>query len=493
MAGTGVTQTSAAFTGEHVTASATSTYGRTTWLFLRLLGVVYLAAFWSLSGQIVALAGRNGITPAPQYVAAQYVDSGFSRILLSDAALHWLCLAGIGGSALLVVGLVPVAMMGLLWLAYFQLSIACADFLSYQWDALLLEVGFLAIFIAPWVWRERWQQPRDPPRLGVWLFEWLLFRVMFASGAAKLASGDITWRHLTALSFHFETQPIPTPFAWYVHALPRPVLTAMSGLTLFIELAVPFLLLAPRRLRRAAFVPLAGLQVIIALTGNYAFFNLLAIALCLFLLDDGALPGRIVPSTDGRLIRRFRVALLIAVAVVTIPISVFMFTSSFRVRLPGAAFVQPLATIVLPYRIVNRYGLFAVMTTTRPEIVIEGSEDGVTWREYEFKYKVGDVRRRPPWVAPHQPRLDWQMWFAALGEFDSESWFQDFCARLLEADTTVIALLARDPFAGRKPQFVRAILYQYRFSSWRERHADGVWWVRERLGNYSPVMTRPGQ
>jgi hypothetical protein len=242
-------------------------------------------------------------------------------------------------------------------------------------------------------------------------------------------------------------------------------------------------------LRALAFVPLVGLQALIALTGNYAFFNLLTAALCLFLLDDAALGSWGSVRTDRAVTHRVRRGLLVAVAAVTLPVSAVTFAGSLGIDLPGSALVEPLASRLAPFRSVNAYGLFAVMTTTRPEIIVEGSEDGSTWVEYEFRYKAGDLRRRPPWVAPHQPRLDWQMWFAALGRFDDERWFQSFCARLLEADGTVLKLLERDPFQGRKPRYVRAVLYRYRFSDLAAGRRDGVWWVRERLGDYSPVLS----
>ncbi len=180
---------------------------------------------------------------------------------------------------------------------------------------------------------------------------------------------------------------------------------------------------------------------------------------------------------------------MIAVAVVTVPVSALAFTSSAGIELPFWPLVAPVADLIAPLRSVNRYGLFAVMTTTRPEIIVEGSDDGERWLEYEFAYKAGDVRRRPPWVAPHQPRLDWQMWFAALGRYDDEPWFQNFCARLLEGSPEVLRLLERDPFRGRPPRYIRGVLYRYHFSDAMARRQDGVWWTRERLGVFSPVMS----
>jgi hypothetical protein len=277
------------------------------------------------------------------------------------------------------------------------------------------------------------------------------------------------------MTFHFETQPLPTPAAWYAHHLPQSLLKAMSAAVVAVELLAPLLIFF-RRFRPAAFVLLAGLQAVIALTGNYAWFNLLSASLCLFLLDDARLGFRAAGRRPGRLAR----ALVATGAAITLPATVPAFAWSLGLRPAESAFAS-IAETVAPFRIANRYGLFAVMTTTRPEIIVEGSDDGVTWLAYEFKYKPGDVRRPPPWVAPHQPRLDWQMWFAALAEDHTEQWFQRFIDRLLDASPDVLRLLAHDPFEGRRPRFVRARLLQYRFSE-----EGPAWWTSETLGEFAP-------
>ena len=487
-------------------ATEPSTYARATWLFLRLLGIVYLLAFWSLSGQIVGLTGHDGILPADSYLAGARALPGLERFWLlptlawvsaSDAWLRALCFGGMALASLLVAGILPSVVLPLLWLTYLSLSVVCREFLSFQWDALLLEIGVLAIFLAPFTGRARLRDLADPPRLAVRLLLWLLFRLIVGSGAVKLMSGDLTWHGLTALAFHFETQPIPTPLAWYAHHLPPWLLKAATAGVLAIEIGVPFLIVTPRRLRVLAFVLLEALQVLIALTGNYGFFNLLTAALGLFLLDDAAIGRWGQVQIQRAPAHRVRHGLLIAVAIVTVPVSVRAFTGALGIELPGAALVEPLVSVTAPFRSVNAYGLFAVMTTTRPEIVLEGSEDGSTWVEYAFRYKAGDVHRRPPWVAPYQPRLDWQMWFAALSRFDDERWFQNLCVRLLEADGPVLRLLEGDPFQGRKPRYLRAVLYRYQFSDAATWRRDGVWWTRERVGAYSPVLSlsaaAPGQ
>ena len=488
-----------------------SNYALAGWLFLRLLGLAYLVAFWSLAVQTRGLIGHDGILPASEYVAAvtRWADAqhiGLDRFRLlptlcwfgtSDRFLEGLSVGGAALAALLVVGVAPAVLLPLLWVGYLSLTVVCQDFLSYQWDTLLLETGLLAIFAAPLTRWDRLRRAVDPPPIARWLLWWLLFRLMFGSGIVKLASGDPTWHGLTALAYHYETQPIPTPVAWFAHHLPLWCQKGSTAVTLGIELVAPWFVFAPRRLRTLACALLVGLQGLIALTGNYAFFNLLTIALCLLLLDDATLE-RIAPvlrryspaERRGTLHRaRWPAWALAAVAIVTVPVSIVMVTSQLGVSLPGAAIVTPLAAFVDPFRSVNRYGLFAVMTTTRPEIIVEGSDDGVTWLPYEFRYKAGDVRRGLKWVAPHQPRLDWQMWFAALGRYDSEFWFQSFCARLLEGSPPVLRLLAYDPFQGRPPRWVRGVFYQYRFAAAATRAREGVWWTRERLGLYSPALS----
>jgi hypothetical protein len=475
------------------------TYARATWLFLRLLGVVYLAAFWSLWTQVLGLIGHNGIVPADRLMQAVtlsipgaarfWMFPTLSWISVSDASLRLLCAGGVVFSLFLIAGVLPVVVVPLLWLFYLSLSVVGQDFLSYQWDALLLETGFLAIFLASWTVREKPASLANPPRVVVWLFLWLLFRLMVGSGVVKLASGDPTWRNLTALSFHFETQPIPTPVAWYADRLPRWFLELSTALTFAIEIGASWLILTTRRLRELAFLLLAGLQFVIALTGNYAFFNLLSAGLCLFLLDDVSLRRCVRLGISDTEPPRWRRAVSVAVAVVTIPLSATAFAASFGVALPTAPLVGPVMGALEPFRSVNAYGLFAVMTTTRLEIILEGSDDRTNWLEYQFKYKAGDLHRRPPWVAPHQPRLDWQMWFAALGRFEGERWFQNFCARLLENDEEVLSLIERNPFPAHPPTYLRALLYRYRFSNAEARRQEGVWWTRELVGDYSPVLS----
>jgi hypothetical protein len=318
---------------------------------------------------------------------------------------------------------------------------------------------------------------------------------MFLSGAVKLLSGDLSWRSLSALLVHFQTQPIPTSLAWYSHQLPVWFLRTSCLLVLLIELAIPFLVLGPRRARLLAAPCLIGLQVMILLTGNYAFFNWLAIALCLFLFDDTQ-RGRILPPVSiARALKvdrsfmpiRVRRAVASSVAVAISVLSGILVVQTLHGDVPASA--RALASSVGPFGITGTYGLFASMTTTRPEIVIEGSTDGKQWLEYEFRYKPGRLDRRPPWVAPHQPRLDWQMWFAALGDYRENVWLLNLFARLLQGTPEVLAQFERVPFPSAPPRLLRASLYEYRFTDADTRARTGQWWTRTPLRLYVPPVS----
>ena len=477
------------------------TWRLSSWVFLRALGAIYLIAFLSFGIQAAGLIGSRGILPLREYLHAAHTYFGSSAywnvptifwLSRSDVLLKADWVTGICAAALVVAGVNWRALLILLFVLYLSLVTAGQVFMSYQWDALLLEAGFLAIFLggAPVIVR---------------LFRWLLCRFMFLSGAVKLASGDPTWRHFTALPVHYETQPLPTPLAWYVFHFPGWFHRASVGFVFFVELLMPFLILAPRRLRHFAAGAIISLQILIFLTGNFAFFNLLTIALCIFLFDDAALANklpkritlRLPPQSHApeavlhaRRHARWRTAFYAAFAGFVLLISAYVSIDELTaVRWPV---FETLARAVGPFEIINTYGLFANMTTTRPEIVIEGSNDGQTWLAYEFRYKAGELDRRPVYVEPHQPRLDWQMWFAALGDAGSNTWLIHFMARLLQGTPEVLRLLRSNPFPSAPPRFVRALVYEYRFTSPADKKATGNWWRRELKGMYvSPLALRP--
>jgi predicted DCC family thiol-disulfide oxidoreductase YuxK len=452
-------------------------------IFVRMLAVIYAIAFGSLTVQVKGLVGSHGVLPVGDFLKAVAESAGAARFFyvptvfwmnFSDGALLGVCWAGVAIAALALAGFFERACLTILFVLYLSLSSAGQEFLSFQWDSLLLEAGFLAIFLGN-------------VRVVVWLFRWLLFRLVFLSGAVKLLSHDRTWRDLSALSFHYWTQPLPNRIAWYMAQLPYWFQRMSTAFVLGVELIIPFLIFAPRRLRVFAAKWLLILQVLIFLTGNYTFFNLLAMALCVFLFDDRTFERWLKPplQAEARATRTERLVVAgVTALVLTIGLARMIETFS------GEA-IEPLHTIVkytAPLEIVNSYGLFAMMTTSRPEIIVEGSMDGETWRAYSFPYKPGDLQRAPRWVEPHQPRLDWQMWFAALGSYRENPWFVNFAVKLLEGSPEVRGLLEADPFGGKAPRFVRAELYDYSFTDAEERRRTGNWWKREAKGLYLPAI-----
>jgi predicted DCC family thiol-disulfide oxidoreductase YuxK len=507
------------------------------WFFLRSLGVIYLIAFLSLWVQLMGLIGSNGVLPATLTMfgyrqEANMAHLGWHRfhvlptlcwLSAGDGFLKFQCAAGTGLALVLILGFAPAPCLFLLWLVYLSLSVVSREFLSFQWDNLLLEVGFLAIFFAPLQRRRGACLP--PSRLVLWLLRWLLFRLMLCSGLVKLLSGDPAWRNLTALTFHYETQPLPTWVGWYAHQLPTRIQQASTFLMFVIELALPFLIFAPRRVRQVPCAAFILLQFLIFLTGNYCFFNLLSVLLCLVLLDDAAVT-RFLPSKVLRTIqpapqapslpqasaeapvnqaepvspnpvsqpkkaapRGWPIQVTFPLTCVAVLIPAMQFAAMLHVRAPWPGPMITAYSWIAPFRSFNSYGLFAVMTTNRREIIIQGSNDGVHWTDYEFKYKPGDPKRRPGFVEPHQPRLDWQMWFAALSDYQHNLWFVEFCVRLLNGSPQVLGLLQRNPFPKMPPRYLRALVYEYHFTDFATRRSTGAWWRREPKGEYVPVLT----
>src|SRR2546430_1003439 len=379
-----------------------------------------------------------------------------------------LCWGGAALSLLVVPGVAQAPALALLWVCYLSFSVVRQIFLGFPWGGLLRETGLLAVRYASTRWLP--SRGREPEPSGVvrWLVWLLLFKLMFLSGMTKLASGDPAWRHLTALDYHFWTQPLPPWTAWYAQQLPGWVHQGMTLGMFAIELGGPWLMFAPRRfpgLRVAACVLLVLGQFGIALTGNYGFFNLLAIVLCLALLDDATL-CRVLPLrlAAGEAEPLWWPRVTATLAAVIGPLSALTVAREIGATLPGARGSSELAILraIAPVRSINGYGLFRVMTTERPEIVIEGSRDGVHWREYEFRWKPGDVTRRPGFVAPHQPRLDWQMWFAALDPAGAEAWLAGLMRGVLEGTPQEISLVGPDPLPHAPPRSVRLAHYPSR-------------------------------
>ena len=483
-------------------------------LFLRGLGVVYLIAFLSLWVQIDGLCGSRGIVPQQQLMSlarASLADVSPAHrffqlptlcwINSSDAFLHFLCGGGVAVSCLLVLGILPAPALFLLWLCYLSLVSVAEPFLPFQWDQLLLEAGFLGIFFAPLSLRLRTRVFRAgssrtsdpaPSRLVLFLIRWLLFRLLFLAGLVKFRGGDATWAGLTALRYHYWTQPLPTWTSWYANLAPNWFQALSVCGVFFIEVIVPLLFFAGRRLRLIACALAVFLQLLIAATGNYGFFNLLAIVLCIALLDDAALarlrlaPRRSCDDPSPRS-RGFRWPWWITAPLTIIVVTLSLVPSLVRIErleLIPDSLVQMWFSI-RQFNTINGYGLFGSMTTERPELIVEGSDDGTQWKAYEFKWKPGDVTRRPRFCTPHMPRLDWQMWFAALDLYQSgqeDPWLILFLQRLREGSPPVLDLLASNPFPGHPPRYVRVRLYAYRFTTWTERRQTGAWWHRDLIG-----------
>jgi predicted DCC family thiol-disulfide oxidoreductase YuxK len=457
-------------------------------LFLRLFGLIALSAFVSFAVQAQGLIGSRGILPLADLVDA-LARVGPQRFVLmpmvfwlndSDAAIQVVCWAGAGLSLMLIFNLLPRVSLVLIYALYLSLFYAGQTFMSFQWDTFLLETTIVALLMS------------FAPTTGVWLARWLLFRFMFMSGVVKLISDDPNWWNLTALSYHFLTQPLPTPLAWYAAGLPPGPLKVASGAVFVVELGLPFLIFCPRRLRFVSAFGIFLLQCCILLTGNYNWFNLQTVLLCLPLIDDAALRGTAPRRLFGFLkTRASHQAPQRAVRVIVDALAllmVFLSLIQMDLRFGGS---PPEAAVAIegwfePLHLVSPYGLFAVMTTARDEIVIQGSNDGVEWRDYEFRYKPGDIMRRPRWNVPHQPRLDWQMWFAALDDPQRVPWFSRFLVRLLENEPSVTALLETNPFPDKPPNYVRAQFYDYTYAGGAE-DAAGRWWDRRLLGLYFPV------
>jgi hypothetical protein len=384
----------------------------------------------------------------------------------------------------------------LMWGFYLSLFNVAQPFLGFQWDTLLLETGFLALFLVPWRRNKGTTGEPPPSPLVLFLFRFLLFRVVFTSGLVKIISQDPTWNDFTALYYHYETQPLPTWIGWYAHQLPHGFQEFSVACVFIIQLGVVFLIFGPRRIRYIGCAVLVFHEVLIFLTGNYCFFNLLTIALCLLLLDDSVwrLPGNREFSgpkeTKLISIRKKKFSPWLGVGALGICIMLYavpLFVTSGNYP----SIYVAIANAIRPFHIFNSYGLFAVMTTSRPEIIILGSDDRENWFPYEFKWKPGIVTNKPEFVAPHQPRLDWQMWFAALSNYERNPWLIQFMIRLLQGSPPVVALLGSNPFPDRPPKYLQALVYDYRFSDAESRNREGSWWTRKLLRPYTPILQLP--
>lgn len=469
-------------------------------IFLAALGIIYTIAFSSLAVQIVGLSGSEGVVPVKNYLTAMTPMLKLARFYFiptifwinsSDFILQAVCWIGVLLGILIALDLFTLPALFLAWFFYLSYVSVCRYFLWYQWDVLLLETGFLAIFFVPLYFGFK-NQNKQLPKLILFLFWWLLFRLIFSSGMVKLISGDPAWANLTALQYHYETQPLPNVISWDMAQLPFWFQKLSVVFVFFVELIVPFLIFMPRRIRHFAAIMITFLQVLIMVTGNYAFFNWLIIALCVLLIDDDVWMRifkfkTVVCSEKQEQVRQWSTRFLVIFSIIIFLVSIKYVTALFPKTKPFK--ISRFADVVLsPFNIVNAYGLFANMTTTRPEIVIEGSKDREHWKEYEFKFKPGNPFREPKFCAPFQPRLDWQMWFAAQSKHEDELWFENLMARLLHGSKPVARLLKKNFDAQNPPVYIRALLYDYQFTDGNTRAQTGQWWQRKLLGAYFPTI-----
>jgi hypothetical protein len=497
------------------------------WLFLRALGLVFLAAFDSLAYQIHGLIGRQGVLPAGPYLGlVAKAMPGLTRFWFAptllwlgsgDAALTALVVIGTIASALLVLNVWPRVSIAVAWLAFLSFIAAAQDFASYQSDGMLLEAGFLSLFFAPPGVFPGLGEDHPPSRASLFLLKWEWLRIYFESGVVKLASGDVSWRDMTAMDHYYENGPLPTWIGWYVQHWSHTFHAATALATLVVELGVCWLGFFPRRFRIACFFVVTLLQIGIIATANYAFLNYIVLALGVLLLDDEWIdaaarffdPDRGVdrdrdphphpdPDPDPDPDRdpapapdHDRATPTVRLLVAAIPLGLVLYSTIAAFLFSGAppAFSWP-ARLIDPLRIANRYGLFAVMTPARYEIEFQGSRDGSSWKPYPFRYKPQDLYEPPGLYAPYQPRFEWNLWFASLGSWRNYPFVVRAEARLLEGSPGVLSLFARDPFDGKPPRFVRAVISQYRFTDSETQRTTGAWWTRDAPSLYCPELAR---
>lgn len=464
----------------------TEDYTLIAWLFPRLLGFIYFFAMGALYFQIKGLLGKNGILPISRYLelgrlhysphcywmipSIFWIDAG-DRMLIATVMM------GLALSIGLILGIYPPLMILLLYVLYLSIVSTGQDFLGFGWEGFLLEVTAHAFFLSLTV----------IPNLFVFLsVNFLLFRFHFQAGAVKLQSQDRSWRNLTAIAYHYETQPLPNTIAWYIHKFPLWFHQLSTCMMFIVELLIPFAIFGSHTLRAAVFIPFFGLQYFIWLTGNFSYLNYLTVVLCTILLSNSFLIPLGFQSLHYQggthwisdLFLSLCGGLLLALQIIR------FIHHFFPIQLFGRILDK-----VAPFHLANRYGIFAIMTTKRYEVMIEGSHDGLEWKEYAFKYKPSEINRRPRRISPYQPRIDWQAWFLPFTSFYSEAWFQNFLFHLLKGSPEVLSLLRVNPFPEDPPKYMRVLLYEYKFTSFREKKETGCWWKRTLVGQYSPIVS----
>jgi lipase maturation factor 1 len=488
------------------------------WLFLRALGLIYFSAFFSLVFQIRGLIGPEGILPANEYLPAVAQSLGYTRGLWFAPTLFWLsagphmlsavCWVGMVASLLLALNFWPRGMLLLCFVCFLSFISAAQDFSSYQSDGMLLEAGFVSLFFAPPGLRPGWGFGSPPSRASLFLLQWEWFRIYFESGVAKLAGGDPEWRHFTAMDEYYQNGPLPTWIGWYVQHLPHWFHASTVYATLALELGLVWMFLLPRRWRLVCFFIVTPWEVGVILTANYTFLNYLVLILGFLLLDDHFvqrfLPlrwkgpfvdqGKSAVSENERAapspVRRGFGVLKFSTAVVMLSWVFYVTTAELLWMFSTIPFPTAPIAALEPFRIANRYGLFGIMTRGRYEIEFQGSADGHTWVAYSFRYKPQDLSQPPGIYAPYQPRFDWNLWFASLGSWREYSIVPRTEICLLSNDHDVLGLFAGNPFPQQPPRQVRAVIWQYWFTTMGDKRAEGHWWRRQFVGLYAPTLER---
>ncbi len=516
------------------------------WIFLRALAAIYFSAFFSLLFQIKGLIGPEGILPAEQYLAAVAQHFGIERywyapslywISATSTALLVITWIGLAASLAAFLNLWPRLSFILCFVSFLSFVSASQVFSGYQSDGMLLEAGFLALFFVPGGLRPGWGEQQPPVRAAWFLLQWEWFRIYFESGMVKLFSGDPQWRNFTAMDEYYQNGPLPTWIGWYAEHLPHWFHAASVAGTLALELGIVLMMFFPRPLRRLCFFIVTPWEIGVILTANYAFLNYLVLSLGILLLDDKFLlrfvPMRFRPAAAGTepkpqfelkderqippitvvhlgpvtdelaacigeqgqppappITRRYRAMLRIITSALLLAWIAYC-TSAKMLAIPFRHLHLPAPPILAlePFRIANQYGLFAVMTRGRYEIEFQGSNDGVNWTPYKFRNKPQAIDRAPRIYAPYQPRFDWNLWFASLGEWRENEIVPLTEERLLVGDKHVLSLFQGDPFPELPPRYVRAVLWQYWFTAMDEKRSTGHWWRRDLLGLYAPELT----
>lgn len=453
-------------------------------LFPRLLGLIYLAAFSAFIFQIKGLIGINGILPISNYLKLikKHYPKKYYRIFptlfwinSSNTALMGVVVAGTILSLALVLGLFPAAILFLLYILYLSIISAGQEFLSFGWEGFLLEITINAFFLSL----------TSPPNPMVWIsINLLLFRFHLQAGAVKLQSRDANWRNLTAIGWHYQSQPIPNMIAWYVHKLPMWFHKLSTFMMFVVELVISFGVFGNEPIRLFVFSAFFGLQFMIWLTGNFSYLNHLTAVFSTLLIGNMYLPSWFGPAPEVSQNPFIEVVCTTAGTALTI----LQLVQLWQHFVPNPLFGKWLR-FLSPFHVINAYGIFAIMTTTRHEIIFEGSDDGKHWKEYLFYHKPSEITRRPRRISPYQPRIDWQAWFLPLGSYRYDSWFDNFIYHLLKGTPDVMALLRFNPFPDSPPRYVRTVLYEYEFSNFQEKKEHGWWWRRTRHGLFTqPVL-----